>query len=72
MEVPKIRSLTQPEIDKLIELCNFTDDELDVFKLKAKDKTITYIALTLKMSESKVSVLVKRIKKKIYKVLPYC
>ena len=64
----KLRDLTVPEINKYIELCNFTDDELQVFKLKVKDKTNIQIMHDMKISESQVSQLMRRIRTKIKKI----
>lgn len=64
----KLRDLTVPEINKYIELCNFTDDELQVFKLKVKDKTNIQIMHDMKISESQVSQLMRRIRAKMKKI----
>ena len=65
----KLRDLTTPEINKCIELCNFTDDELQVFKLKVKDKTHVEIRHIMHISESQISTLSKRVRTKIKKIL---
>lgn len=65
----QIRDFTKPELDRFRELCNFTDEELQYFELKAKDKSNAYIAQKMFISEAKVSILAKRVKKKIIKVL---
>ena len=65
----KIRNFTKPELDMFRENCNFTDEELQVFELLSKDKTIIYISMELNFSESKVSKLIRRVKDKIIKVL---
>ena len=64
-----IRDFTVPELNKFRELCNFTDDELEYFNLRAKDKSNVQIALTMNVSEAQVSKLAKRVKNKIFKVL---
>ena len=64
-----IRDFTVPELNKFRELCNFTDDELQYFNLRAKDKSNVQIALTMNVSEAQVSKLAKRVKNKIIKVL---
>ena len=64
-----IRDFTIPELNKFRELCNFTDDELQYFNLRAKDKSNVQIALTMNVSEAQVSKLAKRVKNKIIKVL---
>ena len=64
----KLRDLTVPEINKYIELCNFTDDELQMFKLKVKDKSNIQIMHAMKISESQVSKLMRRIRTKMKKI----
>lgn len=64
----KLRDLTVPEINKYIELCNFTDDELQIFKLKVKDKSNIQIMHAMKISESQVSKLMRRIRTKMKKI----
>ena len=65
----KIRDFTMPELDMFRELCNFTDEELEYFNLRAKDKSNTQIAYSMNISEAKVSVLAKRVKKKMIRVI---
>ena len=49
--------------------CNFTEEELQIFNLRAKDISYTAIAYQLGMSESKVYTLAKRVKKKMIRVI---
>ena len=65
----KIRDFTKPELDKFRELCNFTDDEMSYFNLRAKDKSNVEIALSMNVSEAQVSKLAKRVKSKIIRVI---
>lgn len=65
----KIRDFTVPELNKLREQCNFTEDELSYFNLRARDKSNVEIAITMSISESQVSKLAKRVKSKIMRVL---
>jgi transcriptional regulator len=65
----KICDFTKPELDKFRELCNFTDDEMCYFNLRAKDKSNVQIALEMNVSEAKVSVLARKVKSKIYRVI---
>lgn len=62
---------TVPELNKLRELCNFSDDELEYFNLRAKHKSNTSIAMQMNVSESQVSKLAKRVKSKIIRIIPY-
>lgn len=69
MKLPKLCSFTKPEIDRFLELCNFTDDEEQYFKLKTRDKSNVYIAQAMNISESQVSKLARRVKDKIKRVI---
>lgn len=63
------KDLTKIECDKCRELCNFTDDELAVFDLKVKNKSLIEISIALNMSESTVSRRLSDVKKKVLRVL---
>ena len=65
----KIRDFTVPELNRFRELCNFTDDELTYFNLRARDKSNTQIALEMNVSETQVSKLAKRVKSKMLRVI---
>lgn len=65
----KIRDFVEWELQYFRDYCNFTEDELTYFNLRAKDKSNTQIAYTMNVSEPQVSVLAKRVKKKILKVI---
>ena len=65
----KIRDFTVPELELLRELCNFTEDELRYFNLRAKDKSNVEISLEMHVSQAQVSKLAKRVKDKIVRVL---
>lgn len=65
----KLRDFTVPELNKFRELCNFTDDELTYFNLRAKDKSNIEIAMAMNVSEAQVSKLAKRVKNKIIRVI---
>ena len=67
--IMKIRDFTVPELDRFRELCNFTEDELAYFNLRAKDKTNVQIAMEMNISEPQVSKLAKRVKSKILRVI---
>ena len=57
MKKMKISNYTVPELEHIKELANFTKDEMDYFNLKSEDVTNDIIALTLCMSDAKVSVI---------------
>lgn len=65
----KICDFTKPELDKFREECNFTEIESRCFELKAKNYTNIQLALELSVSESTVSVTMRRVRTKIMKVL---
>ena len=65
----QIYDFTVPELNKLRELCNFSDSELEYFNLRAKHKSNVEIALTMHVSESQVSKLARKVKDKIKRVL---
>lgn len=65
----QIYDFTTPELDQLKLLCNFSDDELEYFNLRAKHKSNTFIALEMSVSEPQVSKLARRVKDKIKRVI---
>ena len=64
----KLYEFTVPELNHYRELCNFTEDELAVFNIKAKGKSIVQISMELHISESQVSKLTARINKKMVRI----
>ena len=67
----QIYDFTIPELDKLRELCNFSDAELEYFNLRAKHKSNVEIALTMHVSEGQVSKLARKVKDKIKRTIKY-
>ena len=65
----KICDFTKPELDTFRRECNFTEIERQCFDLKAKDKTNTQLAMELSVSESTISVVMRRVRTKITRVL---
>lgn len=65
----KLCDFTVPELDRFRELCNFTESELQYFNLRSKDKSNVQIAQEMNVSESTVSVLARKVKKKIIRIL---
>ena len=63
-----LRDYTKPELDHLIETCNFTDSELQYFLLKARDCSNVKISLEMNISEPQVCNLAKRVRTKIARV----
>ena len=64
-----IRDFTVPELEMFRKLCNFTEDEMEYFNLKAKDYGNVKIAREMSVSEAQVSKLAKRVKSKMLRVL---
>ena len=64
-----IADFVEWELQKFRDECNFTDEELEYFNLRAKNKSNTQIALTMHISEAKVSKLARKVKNKMLKVL---
>lgn len=65
----KLCDFTVPELDRFRELCNFTDEELEYFNLKSRDVSNIQIALKMNISESKVSILARKVKSKIKRIM---
>ena len=65
----KICDFVEWELQKFRDECNFTDQELEYFNLRAKNKSNVQIAYEMHVSESTVSLLARKVKKKIIKVL---
>lgn len=68
-KLPMLRDFTIPELERFRELCNFTDDELVYFNLRAKDKSNVQIAIEMSISEAQVSKLAKRVKNKMKRII---
>ena len=64
-----IYDFTEPELRFLRHECNFGEDELEYFNLRAKHFNNLQIAMKMNISEGKVSVLAKKVKNKIKRVL---
>jgi DNA-directed RNA polymerase specialized sigma24 family protein len=63
------KDFTQPEIDFLLSMCNFSDLEKDVFLLRCKNVSIEQISYDLSISIATVNRNIIRIKNKIRRVL---
>ena len=60
--------LTKPEADRLRELCNFTDEECQVFDLRIRDKSVVEISMTLHMSVASTKRRLHSIRQKVNRV----
>ncbi len=65
----KLCDFTKPELDRFRDLCNFTVMESQYFELRSKDYSNVQIAQEMNVSESTVSVLARKVKRKIIRVL---
>ena len=65
----KLCNFTVPELNRFRELCNFTTEEEQYFNLKSKDISNVQIAMEMNVSESKVSILARKVKSKIKRVI---
>lgn len=69
MKRTKICDFVEWELEKFRKECNFTDDELTYFNLRAKNKTHIEIAMKMNCSVSNVDKISKRVRKKMIKVI---
>lgn len=69
VKITQLYDFTIPELNRLRELCNFSDAELEYFNLRAKHKSNVEIALTMHVSEGQVSKLARKVKDKILRVV---
>ena len=63
-----IRDYTKSEIDRFVDNCNFTDNELRYFLLKSKDKSNVQISFEMNVSTQQVSKIANRVKAKMKRV----
>ena len=61
----KFSELTKPELDKITENANFTEEEQEIFKLLMANKSLEEIAQRLLLSKATISRRVKNIKSKV-------
>lgn len=61
----KLSKLTKLELDAIINNANFTEEEIEVFELLARGKTITEIAQQVSVCNRTVNRRIERIKSKI-------
>ena len=69
MKLPPINDFVEWELNKFREECNFSDEELTYFNLRAKNKSNVRIAMQMNISEAKVSKLARRVKDKMIRVI---
>ena len=69
MKLPKINDFVEKELQYFRDECNFSDEEMMYFNLRAKNKSNIQIAMEMSVSEAKVSKLARRVKDKMIKVI---
>jgi hypothetical protein len=69
MKLPPINGFVEWELRKFRDECNFSDEELMYFNLRAKNNSNVQIAMQMNVSEAKVSKLARRVKDKMLKVI---
>ena len=62
------KDLTAPEADRLRALCNFSDEEREVFDLRIRDKSVVEISMALHLSVASTKRRLKSIARKVEKV----
>lgn len=62
------KDLTAPEAQRLRELCNFSDEELQVFNLRIRDKSVVEISMQLHLSVASTKRRLQSIQQKVNKV----
>lgn len=67
----QLYDLTKPEVDSLIDVCNFTEQELKYFLLKSRGKSNTEMSLAMNISLCTVSKLARKVKLKVNKISQY-
>ena len=65
----RIYEFTKRELDYFRDRCNFTNEELEYFNLKAKNLTNVAVSLQMNISISKVSYIATKVVAKIRKVI---
>ena len=63
-----LSSMTKPELEELKELLNLTEDELEVFSMLAKGKTLVEASMENKTSISTLKRRIDSIKRKVEKL----
>ena len=65
----RIPDFVEWELEYFRQNCNFSTEELEYFELRSKYKSNVEIALTMHISEAKVSKLARKVKDKIIRVV---
>ena len=62
------KDLTAPEAERLRALCNFSDEERQVFDLRIRDKSVVEISMALNLSPATIKRRLQSIRRKIDRV----
>ena len=65
----RINDFVEFELQYFRDYCNFSDEELQYFNLRSKNKSNVQIAMEMNISEAKVSKLARKVKIKMIKVI---
>lgn len=65
----ELDELVEPELEYFRHYCNFSDEELTYFNMRAKDMSNIQIAMNMNISESTVYKIARKVKKKILKLI---
>lgn len=65
----KLSELTKPELDRIIENANFTEEEARIFKLLSRDFSQKEIAVKICMSQRTLERRIRCIKSKVKRCL---
>ena len=65
----ELGDLVEPELEYFRQYCNFSDEELMYFNLKAKGKSTIQITMQMHISESKMFNIARKVRKKILKLI---
>ena len=59
----------QSEIDYLVEVCNFTPDELQLFLMRTRDKSLVQCSIEMNISIDTAKKISRKVNNKIIRVL---
>ena len=64
----RICDLTVPELNKYRDMCNFLDDELVYFNMKARGRSNVQVAAELNVSQVQVSRIAAKVRRKMLRI----
>jgi DNA-binding NarL/FixJ family response regulator len=69
MKIIQPYQFTEPELQMFREKCNFSEDEMRYFNLRAKHLSNLQISFEMNISTSTVSNIAKRVKNKMIRII---